>query len=107
MSYKDIEAWNKSIDFVPVIYAYTKKLPPEEQFGLVQQLRRAAVSVPSNVAEGYGRSSKLEFARFTLIALGSIREIQTQLEICIRPGYPNAEAELTEADKIAQVLFKP
>lgn len=106
MSYRDIEAWNRAIDLVPVVYDYTKKLPADEQYGLVPQLRRAAVSVPSNIAEGYGRHSKLEFARFSLIALGSLREIQTQLEVCMRLGYPDPTNEIAEADRVAQVVFR-
>lgn len=106
MSYRDIEVWNRAIDFVPMVYSYAKNLPTDEQFGLISQMRRAAVSVPSNIAEGYGRHSRAEFARFTLIALGSVREIQTQLEICKRLGYPDSSKELEEADKVAQVIFR-
>lgn len=81
MDYKELDAWKESMELVRLVYEATQKFPPEEKFGLVSQLRRAAVSIPSNIAEGCGRSSNREYKRFVEIALGSILELETQLII--------------------------
>lgn len=80
-TFRDLLIWQKSMEYVTDIYATTKKFPDEEKFGLVSQLRRSAVSIPSNISEGYGRNSSNEFARFLNIAMGSLFEVQTQIEI--------------------------
>ena len=80
-SYKDLIVWQKAVTFVTDTYKTTGRFPASEQFGLTSQLRRAAVSVPSNIAEGYGRRSNGDFVRFLQIAMGSLFEVQTQLEI--------------------------
>ena len=85
-SYVDLKVWQKSMDLVSNIYALTKKLPEEERFGLTSQMRRAAVSIPSNIAEGHSRTSGREFARFLSVAQGSKAELETQLHICERVG---------------------
>jgi len=90
-SYRDLEAWQKAVDFVEMIYRITHGFPSEERFGLTNQLRRAAVSVPSNIAEGQGRRSGKNFARFLAMALGSLAEVETQLLISMRLGYINSE----------------
>ena len=90
-SYRDLIAWQKSMDLVEEIYRMTKLLPKEEIFGLINQLRRAAISIPSNIAEGNTRSSQKEYVRFLSIARASEAEIETQLEICVRIGYLNEE----------------
>ena len=77
----ELKIWNKAIDLAVYIYSATSTFPPDERFGLTSQLRRAAVSVPSNIAEGAGRNSKKEFCNFLGIANGSCYEIQTQLII--------------------------
>lgn len=105
MGIKDFVAREKALDFVVQIYDYTRKLPAEEKHILLPQIRRAAISIPLNLSEGYGRSSKTEFARFAEIALGSAREVQTQLEICQRLGYPNPIAELESANEIIRIIF--
>lgn len=105
MTFRDVIAWQKGMDFVVEVYKLTDRLPDSERYGLVQQLRRAAVSVPSNIAEGYGRSSRTELARFVDIALGSIREIQTQLEICERLKFLDASKERELAEEMAKVLY--
>jgi len=80
-TYKELIVWQKSVEFVTMIYSATKNFPKEEIYGLTNQIRRAAVSVPSNIAEGFGRNSKKDFKRFSQIAISSLFEIQTQLEI--------------------------
>ena len=105
MTFRELIAWQKGMDFVVRIYAYTGGLPDSEKYGLVQQLRRAAVSIPSNLAEGYGRTTQVEFARFIDISLGSRREIQTQLEICERLGYSTAIEERKLAEEMAKILY--
>ena len=80
--YKDLTAWQKGMRLAVEIYRLTKLLPKEETYGLVAQLRRAAGSVPSNIAEGYSRESTTEYARFLKIARGSLYEVETQLYLC-------------------------
>lgn len=86
-SYRDLEVWQKAIDLVVAIYRTTTLFPQEERYGIVSQLRRAAVSLPSNIAEGQGRKSSGEFRRFLYTALGSLMELETQLIIADRLGY--------------------
>ena len=86
-NYKDLTVWQKSIDLTEEIYRLVKKLPKEETYALSDQMRRSAVSIPSNIAEGQGRESKNEFRTFLSIAKGSISELETQLLICVRLGY--------------------
>ncbi|OVE79108.1 hypothetical protein BVY00_01205 [bacterium G20] len=80
-SYKDLLVWQKGISLVEQIYILTKKLPAEEKFGLSSQLQRAAVSIPSNIAEGYKRHNIREYVQFSGIAAGSLAELETQLVI--------------------------
>lgn len=86
-NYRDLIAWQKAMDLVDQVYRASKTFPDEEKFGLTQQMRRAAVSIPSNIAEGQGRESKKEFARFLSIAHGSLRELETQILISERLQY--------------------
>ncbi|MBB4036151.1 four helix bundle protein [Dysgonomonas hofstadii] len=80
-THKDLKVWQKSINLVKLVYVETKSFPKEELFGLISQMRRSAVSIPSNIAEGFGRGSKKECEHFTYIALGSASELETQLII--------------------------
>lgn len=96
MIYKDLTAWKKSMELVKEIYTLTKKLPKEETYGLSDQMRRAAVSIPSNIAEGNGRKTDNEYAHFLNIARGSECELETQLYICIMLNYLT-EKETEEA----------
>jgi len=80
-SYKDLEVWKLAVSLVKEIYQATRKFPPSESFGLTNQIRRAAVSVPSNIAEGQGRNSGKEFRQFLSFGLGSLGELETQLII--------------------------
>ncbi|PJE51963.1 hypothetical protein COV28_01460 [candidate division WWE3 bacterium CG10_big_fil_rev_8_21_14_0_10_48_23] len=109
-SYKELVVWQKSIALVKVIYELTKNFPRSEQFGVVSQMRRAAVSIPSNIAEGYGRKSSKEYKQFYSIAYGSALELDTQLIICrelelvSQTEYEKAERLLSEVIKMLYVM---
>jgi four helix bundle protein len=90
-NYRELIAWQKAIAFVLGVYAVTRAWPRDEQYGLTNQIRRAAVSVPSNVAEGQGRASDNDFHRFLSMALGSLCEVETQLVIGRELGYLDDE----------------
>ncbi|HUH32527.1 MAG TPA: four helix bundle protein [Daejeonella sp.] len=90
-NFKDLRVWQKSIDLTTEIYAMLSYFPAEEKFGLVSQMKRAAVSIPSNIAEGAGRNSNKEFKHFLSISLGSLFEIETQLIIANRLRLINTE----------------
>ncbi len=85
--HENLDVWNKSIEFVEIIYDVTRTFPDDEKFGLVSQLRRASVSVPANIAEGAARESSKEFVRFLHISSGSISEIETLLIISSKLDY--------------------
>jgi four helix bundle protein len=80
-TFREIKVWQKAMNFVTNLYKNTRSFPQEELFGLTSQMRRSAVSIPSNIAEGFGRKSTNEFKRFLQISMGSLFELQTQLEI--------------------------
>ena len=86
-SYRDLEVWQKSMDLVTEIYRLTHRFPKEETFGLTSQIRRAAVSVPANIAEGYGRRHRKEYLNHLSIAHGSLLEAETHLQIAVRLEY--------------------
>jgi four helix bundle protein len=86
-SYKDLFIWQKSMVLVTGIYTITKTFPASEIYGLTSQLRRSAVSIPSNIAEGYGRNSTNDYKRFLQMAVGSLYELQTQIEIAFNLKY--------------------
>ncbi len=107
-THKDLEVWKKSILLVEKIYALTKKLPSEELLGLSSQMRRAAISIPSNIAEGAARNSRGEYVQFLGIAKGSSSELETQIEITGRLYHTidlsEASLLLTEIQKMLTVL---
>jgi len=82
-----LDVWKRSVDFAETIYRLTANFPRAEEYGLKSQLRRAAVSIPCNIAEGAARQTKKEFVQFLYIAAGSASEVDTQLEIAVRLGY--------------------
>jgi len=84
MNHKDLNVWKKSMDLAVLIYDLTNAFPNDERFGLTSQMRRAAVSIPSNIAEGAARKSDKEFLQFLSIALGSLSELETQYILAIR-----------------------
>jgi four helix bundle protein len=90
-SFRDLDVWKLSIDLVKEIYQVTGKLPVTEIYGLTNQIRKAAVSIPSNIAEGQGRSSSREFKQYLPIALGSLAELETQIIIAKEIGYLTTE----------------
>ena len=87
LSHKNLDVWKKSIELVSEIYKLTANFPREEQFGLTSQIRRAAISIPSNISEGIARASNLETIRFLDIARSSLVELDTQIEIAINLEY--------------------
>jgi len=89
--FKDLDAWRVAHRFVLMVYKATREFPREELYGLANQVQRAAVSVVSNIAEGFNRRSYIEKARFYEIALGSIAEVRCQLEVAKDPGYIGSE----------------
>jgi four helix bundle protein len=86
-TYRDLVVWQKSMALVVEIYRLTKSFPKEELYGLSSQIRRCVVSIPSNMAEGYGRSSTNEYIRFLRVAISSLYELQTQIEISFNLHY--------------------
>ena len=85
--YRQLKVWQKAMDLTVEVYKLVKLLPKEETYALSDQMRRAVVSIPSNVAEGEGRNSNKEFTKFLSIARGSLWELETQIEICVRMDY--------------------
>jgi four helix bundle protein len=105
--FRELIAWQKAMDLVESIYRSTDKFPSYERFGLTNQLRRAAVSIPSNIAEGQGRASTKDFLHFLSISRGSLQEVQTQVELARRLDYLGEQASqnLTEsAEELARIL---
>lgn len=103
--YKRLIVWQKAMDFWRLVYSEVKKFPPEERFALSDQVRRAAISVPSNIAEGAGRAGNKDYAHFLAIARGSLFETMTQLEGAEMLGYTEISAELKDiASEISRML---
>ena len=108
-SYRDLEVWKISIDLVTAIYLATKRFPREELYALSSQLRRAAISVPSNIAEGQGRITRREFRQFLGQARGSLMEVETQLLIASKLNYLDGEvlkSLLATCGRIKQMLYR-
>jgi four helix bundle protein len=106
-SYRDLVVWQKAMDLVVESYRATKTFPSEERFGLTNQIRRSAVSIPSNIAEGQGRAHTKEFLNHLSIAKGSLCELETQLEISFRVGFmPKSEQTplMGLSDEIGRML---
>ena len=104
-SYKDLMVWQKAMELVKLTYDLIKALPNEERFALADQMRRSAISVPSNIAEGFERGSPKEYLRFLSIAKGSKSELMTQVEICKMLGYKKNTNEIEQiGDEIGKML---
>ncbi|HEX9804448.1 MAG TPA: four helix bundle protein [Candidatus Dojkabacteria bacterium] len=110
-SYKDLIVWQKAIELVKKIYSITKNFPDEEKFGLASQVRRSAVSIPSNISEGRSRGSKKDFIRFLYIAKGSLSELETQILISLELRFikkedtQNIESLITEVNKMLSSMI--
>lgn len=110
-SFRDLIVWQKSMQLVVGIYEITKQMPIEEKYGLTNQLRRAVVSVPSNIAEGWGRKSRGHYIQFLRIASGSLCETDTQLELAVRLSYfqekdvVSLKGQLLEMEKMLRSLI--
>jgi four helix bundle protein len=111
-SYRELTVWSKSMNLVEAIYKQTRLFPREEIYGLTSQLRRAAVAIPSNIAEGQSRNTSGEFVQFLGISRGSLAELETQLELAARLGYLPADfldgllQQCTEIGKMINALIR-
>ncbi len=105
--HKDLKVWQESMDFVELIYKITNNFPSSELYGLTSQLKRASVSIPSNIAEGFARKGKQELSHFLYIALGSLSEIETQIELSFRLKFITQEQynDCTEKMKFINILL--
>ncbi len=106
-NFEKLDVWQKSIELADTIYTITRAFPTEERFGLTNQLRRAAVSVSSNIAEGSSRRSKIDFARFIEISTGSVFELASQVFIAKRQGFlteKNFERIYADAQEVGRML---
>ena len=106
-NYTDLFAWQKAMSLVEEIYAVSRKLPKEELYGLTSQLRRAAVSIPANIAEGQGRRTSKEFRHFLSVAHGSLRELETCVMLCERLGFTvreDSERLLSRASEVGRLI---
>lgn len=109
-TFRDLIAWQRAMQLTVEMYRATARIPDSERFGLTSQMRRAAVSVPSNIAEGFGRQSRPDYLRFLKTARGSLMELQTQWILCqnlefLRPN-DQMESLLSETDRVLQALIR-
>lgn len=107
-SYRDLLVWQKGLELAYLLYEITRSFPQEEKFGLTSQIRRAAVSIPSNIAEGQARYGKKEFIRYLYIAKGSLAELDTQCLIARELGYveePQIKPILLQIDELQRMLY--
>ncbi len=109
-SYKELKVWQRSIELVKEVYEVTKKFPKSEVYGLSIQMRRAAVSIPSNIAEGYLRKNLKEYLQFLRVAYGSAAELETQIiitkDLYQNVDYQKAESLLEEVQKMLNAMIK-
>ena len=107
-NFKNLKIWQKSMDLTDVIFNYGKDLPNSERFNLIDQTNRCSCSIPSNIAEGSGKRSKLQFAEYLSISLSSAFELETQLLICERRNYGNRETlvqALNIVNEVQKMIF--
>ena len=111
-TYRDLKVWQKSYELCLKIYRITGKFPKEEKYGLTSQLRRSAVSVPSNIAEGYGRKTTADYIRMLYIAYGSICEVETQILLAGDLGFiekgalATIKGNIVEVERMLKALIK-
>lgn len=106
-SFRDLKVWRLGIELCRDVYQYTQQFPKEETYGLTSQIRRAATSVPANIAEGHARDSTKDYLRFLSISVGSLAEVETFLELAIALGYesrPNTESVLSKVGEERRML---
>jgi four helix bundle protein len=106
-NFRDLEVWKLGMEIVLGMYAISKGLPKDEIYGLISQIRRAAVSVPANISEGFNRYHNKEYRQFLYIALGSCAELETHIEICLKLGYvekPVADSIIEKLDHESRML---
>jgi four helix bundle protein len=104
-SHEDLVVWNKAMQLAELVYRETAAFPASEQFGLTNQVRRAAVSVPSNIAEGAGRNTSRELFQFLGVATASLAELRTQIELARRLGFLRADTRLeSDAEVVSKLL---
>jgi four helix bundle protein len=103
--HEKLEAWKFSMQLVKAVYQMTSDFPAEERYGLAQQMRRAAVSIPSNIAEGAGRNGAKEYLHFIGVARGSLAELETQMQLAVMLGFTAADhAAFDLADRVGKLL---
>ena len=102
-THKDLDVWNKSVELVTEVYEITKNFPKDEMFGLTSQIRRSAVSIPSNIAEGSARKGNKEFAQFLYISLGSAAELETQFIIANNLKYMSSNEYESIIDDLSDI----
>ena len=109
-TFRDLIAWQKAMELAKQVYHATARMPDTEKFGLTAQMRRATVSIPSNIAEGHGRQSLMEYIRFLKIARGSLMELQTQLILAEELSFiqipPSLNELQAETDRVLQGLIR-
>ncbi len=111
-TFKDLKVWQKSYALCMRVYTLTKQFPAEEKFGMVSQLRRASVSIPSNISEGYNKDTTRDYVRFLSMALGSLAEIETQmmlckdLRMCQAPECEDVLEAIAEVDRMLRALIR-
>ncbi|MFN4244438.1 MAG: four helix bundle protein [Tepidisphaerales bacterium] len=109
-TFRDLVAWQKAMTLARSVYEVTTTMPDAEKFGLTMQMRRSAVSIPSNIAEGHGRQSRADYLRFLRLARGSLAELSTQVELASQIGMLKCPAALTEqleeVDRVLQGLIR-
>ena len=109
LGYRDLEVWQLSMTLVEQVFELTRHLPDTQRFGLSSQMQRAAISIPSNIAEGHAKRASKEYRRHLRIAAGSVAELETQLELCVRLRFANREEvrEIWSAlQRVAQMLTR-
>jgi four helix bundle protein len=106
-SYRDLLVWQRAMELVILVYRVSSEFPRQETYGLTSQIRRASISVPSNIAEGYGRATRKEYLQFLSIAQGSLKELETQAILAERLNYATTaqvEKLLAEAERVGKML---
>ena len=108
-TYRELDVWQKSMDLVVAVYELTRKFPADEKFGLTSQLRRAAVSIPANIAEGYARKHRGDYVHHLSVAAGSAAEVETHVTISVRLGFVSKEGAMAVwnlTQEVARMLSK-